>query len=339
MAIDGLVHAGTESKWGWSEESTFGTVIADGGTFEQIESPIPSVNYGVTKKNTVLFDGSRVRKNTALYQSVHGNLRTISFSDWKVRWTDLGPLLYSVLQTVVEDATAGQFNKTYTINQNTGQPDFSANAGLFHTIAIYDTIAGYHRKFTSCILKTLTLTADLSGDGLLTASGEFISGFDFAATSTMSGTWSLETQNYFDYYSPTVKQVENADVVMYGWDITFNNNAVRVGSDSSGQAETYAIFTTDAGVDITGNWIVKYDSNVQSIIGAHTTGTTVELDLAVSTATNPGYFSMLVNEAVISDPVKDYTDERGQSLTIPFEASGTGTAFLATVCDNNDRAW
>jgi len=95
MAIDGLVKAGTETRWGISEESTFGTAIADNGTFIQLEGPIPTVDVR-TK-----FNGRRVISDIDIFHSQEGGLKTISFSDLIVRKTDLAYLLYLVHGSVV----------------------------------------------------------------------------------------------------------------------------------------------------------------------------------------------------------------------------------------------
>ena len=195
MAIVGTNYAGTESKWGMAEEATFGTAIADNQAFVMLEGPIPSVDYGVTRINQARNDGGRVKKDTGVYYTQTGGIRQINFSDLVVRRKDLASLLFAVCQNVDEGETP-LFTKVFTIDETTTQLNFAANSGYFATIGIYDTIAAYHRKFTSCMLSNLTLTADLTGDGLLKASGTWLSGFAANTTATFSGAWAYNTQNY-----------------------------------------------------------------------------------------------------------------------------------------------
>jgi hypothetical protein len=331
MAIVGTVAAGTESKWGISEEATFGTAIADAGTFEQFEGPIPTgIDYGITRVNEPKFNGSRVNQDAEVYYTDDGGLRVIPFSDMVVRLKDLGLLTYSVTQ-VMDEGEAAAYAKTSTLDSSTTQPNFAANAGLFVTVGIYDTIASYHRKFTSCILRTLTLSADLAGDGRLMASGEWISGFAPDTTANFSGTWAYNTQTYYNFHTLTTKQIASTDIVLFGWDLTINNNAVRVGADSNGDAETYAL----PFFEVTGNLTVKYDTAVQGLIADSIAGTGRAIQLALAT------FDITLAESFFDNIGKDYGEARGQAITIPFKAThSTGTSMAAfTVNDSSDRGW
>jgi len=264
MAINGVVHGGRESEWGISEESTFMTAIADTGNFEKIEGPIPTVDPGLLRDNTVKFGDGRMRAVANDHVTSKGGLKVLSFSDMVVRQEDLGYLLYAVCQNVAEGAGT-PFEKTYTLANATTQPDFSADAGYFCSVGINDTIASYHRKYTSCILRTLTLSSDLAGDGRLMASGEWITGgVELLTANFNTGTWAYGTQAYFNFHKTPTKKVGGSDIVLLGFDLTINNNAVRVGSAGvGGQAETYALATGDTGYEISGNIKAKFDANTQ----------------------------------------------------------------------------
>jgi len=337
MAIVGTIAAGTESKWGFSEEPTFGTVVATSGTYEQIEGPIPSVDYGVTRINQARNDGGRMRKDTSVFHSQSGGIRQINFSDLLVRRVDLGSLLYAVCQNCAEDAVASQFNKVYTMTSTTTQPDFSASAGYFASVGIYDTIASYMRQFPSCILSTLTLSADLTGDGLLRASGTWLSGFTAITTANFSGTWAYNAQNYLDFHAPTVKQIGGADIVLFGFSMTINNGAVRVGGSTLGVAETYAL----PEYDINGTITVKYDTAVQGLIADSLAGTGRKIQITIGTAATLGHFDISLAECFFDDITKDYGDPRGQALSIPFKATWSTGATMAifTTCDGTDQDW
>jgi len=336
MAINGIVYAGTQTKWGISEESTFGTVIADAGTFQQFEGPPPSVDYGVISDIEPKFSGSRVRKDYESYYTESGGTRVISFSDMIVRRIDLGHLVYGVFQTMDEGETPA-YTKVIAISDSTTQPVFTSDAGYFATLGIYDPISSNMRKFTSCILRSLTLTADLAGDGRLRASGEWISGFSSDTTATLSGTWAYNAQNYYNFNSMSAKQINNVDVVLYGWSVTITNNAVRVGADSSGDAETYSLPL----YDITGEITAKYDAATDSLIADAIAGSGRELDLQVGSAGVAGHFGMLIDEAQFQAPTKDYANEQGQAITLPFtavDATG-GNLCTFTISDATDQSW
>jgi hypothetical protein len=335
MAIVGTTYGGYESKWGFSEESTFGTAIADNGTFEMLDSPIPSVDSGIFRINTVKNGDGRMRNASNRFTAAAGGLRIISFSDVFLRQKDLGVLLYAVGQNVAEGAGT-PFEKTYTLSTSTTQPDFSANAGFFCTVGIYDTIASYHRKYTSCILRTLTLSSDLAGDGVLRASGEFISGFAESTTANFSGTWAYNTNNVFNFHVTPTKTINTADVVLFGFDITINNNAVRTGdTGATGDCETYTL-STKSGYDVSGNLKVKYDTNVQGLIADDRAGTPRAIQLACGTDGVAGNFDLTASSCQLQNLEKDYGEPRGQAIDIPFMCN---SSVVFTVSDALDRTW
>lgn len=349
MAIVGTIYAGTQSKWGIAEQPTFGTAIADDAAFEQLEGPIPSVSYGVTKDGlTPKFDGARIPNDTNIYFTQTGGIRTISFSDLLVRRADLGNLIYGVLQQNFDaEGASTPFTKAWKMLNTNTQGDFAAaynastNKRIMFTVGIYDTIASYMRKFHDCVLRTLTLSADLvGGDGRLRAAGEFISGAAAATTANFSGTWALNAQNYYNFQAMSTKQVGATDVVVYGFSVTFTNNAVRVGGNTTGYAETYAL----PSYAITGSVDVKYDTAVQGLIADSLAGTGRAVQLAVGTAAAAGHFDMTFNECYFDDIGKDYGVAEGQKLTLPFTAvcdatPSPDTMGTVTISDAVDQSW
>lgn len=340
MAIDGLVKAGTETKWGISEEGTFGTAIADAGAFVVMEGPVPTVNEGVIRDIKTKFNGMRIPSDADDFYTQAGGIRTISFSDMVVRKNSLSDLLYAVSGTVVESDTT-PYQKQFIWKNTTTQPDYSASAGYFCTVGIYEPLAAKDRKFTSCILRTLTLSADLTGDGRLRASGEFISGFSSTVASTFSGTWNYADAEYLQFNNMSLKQIGGADVVVYGFDFTLNNNAVRVGADSSGDAETYFLGGGDTGLSVTGNLLLKYDTATYDLIADSVAGTARSVALYVGTDGADGYFALFCDGAIIGDADKDYGDARGQAVSVPFTAIHKGAANMISInlADAEDRAW
>jgi hypothetical protein len=337
MAISGIVYGGNQSKWGISEESTFGTAIADTGNFEMIESKIGTVDPGVFRDNTVKAGDGRMRNIANDFVSTKGSLRVISFSDMVVRHDDLGWLLYAVCQNVSE-AVGTPFEKTFSLSAATSQPDFVSNAGYFFTLGIQDTLTNYDRKYTSCILRTLTLSADLGGDGLLRASGEIISGFNESTTANYNtGTWVYNAQDHFNFHVTPTKKIGGSDIVLYSFDITINNNAVRIGSTgANGDCESYALGIGDTGYEVSGNIKCKFDANVQGLFAADRAGTTTALQLACGTDGATGNFDITAASCLVQNVADDYDDARGRALDVPFIAHATTTI---TCSDALDRTW
>lgn len=341
MAINGLVFAPSETRVGISQEATFGTPIADNGAFEMLQSDIPTgIDYGLFEDHSVKNNGSRMAATNGTFVTESGGLRTIPVNNIVVRLETLGELLYGVCQNVSEGATT-PYTKTFTLTNTTTQPNFAANAGYFVSLAIRDVIAGYHQKWTSSIIKTLVLSADLvGGDGRLMANAEFISGFATGRTATLSGTWAYDTQTYFNFNNLTSATLDSADLVLYGFSLSITNNATRVGNGTTGNCQTYALPM----YEITGSITVKYDANCEAMLVNRITGSAVPLIIEVGTSGASGHFKIDLGAILLtSGPDKDYGRAQGQALTLPFKAfyssSDTNEMAVFTVSDAKDQAW
>jgi len=338
MAIDGLVKSGFESKWGFAQEATFGTALADSTNYILVESPIPSVDFGITQVQDIRHRGQRYADKNDTYTTQKGGIRTISVTDWIVRRADLAELLYGVTQTVVENATT-PYAKDFDIATATTQPNFAADAGWFSTIFIDNVLTGVDEKYTSCIVKSLTLSANTSeGDGRLRAAVEFITGMSSTNASTLSGTPAFNTQNYYEFNSPSKQQIAAADVVVKDWTYTITNNATRVGNTNTGNAQSYALTT----YDITGSITVKWDTATDAHLSSWVNGTSEKLQLSVGTAGNAGYFDATFDAVEYTGHVRNFDDAMGQLVTLSWKAVGNaGTTGLCNfqVDDATDQTW
>ena len=349
MAIVGTIYSGTESKWGYVKEATFGTPIGIDQVFYVPEGPIPSVDYGVTRDGlTPKFNGARIPSDSNIYYSQTGGVRVISFSDMIVRRLDLCHLMYAVAQANFDaEAAATPYTKVFKFLPTITQGDFTAaynaatNRRMFYSIGIWDPIASYMRLFTSCILRSLTLSADLlGGDGRLRAAGEWVSGFAATTTANFSGAWAYNAQNYYNFNAMSTKQVGAADIVLYGFSVTLANGATRIGGNTTGYAESFAL----PAYSVTGTLTVKYDTAVQAIIADSLAGTGRAIQLAVGTAAAAGHFDMTFNDCFFGDIEKVYGDPEGQKITIPFTAVSDAaptpdTLGTITISDDADQTW
>ncbi len=327
-------------RWGWFEESAFGTAgVVDTAAFTWLEGLPPSVDYGLTDDKSIKYRGYQSADTNDSFTSTAGGTVVISFSDVIVRQDEAAILLYSVLQNMTEGAGAGVFQKDLTIASTYAPPDFGADAGLFHTVAIYDVVASNHRLFTSCILRTLTLSADLNGDGRLRASGEFISGFTPVTTANFTdGTkWTPSAQAYFNYAAPTTKTLGGTNILMSAFDFTYNNNAERVGNDSSGDAENYAFGEMEIGGSITALYDPATDHQTTSFLAG--TATAIVIDHG-STGVDPALL-VTMSKCEHTGNDQDYGSV-ARMVTMPFKAMLDTTSNAQTVIevsDGIDRSW
>lgn len=341
MAINGVTYSGKEVQVGFAEETTFGTPIADNAAFTQlVDFGSITVEDGLTQDISVKNRAKYIPVDTDSYTSQTGGVRVITISDIVVRLADLPDLLYAVHQNVTEDATT-PYSKEFGVLTTSNKPDFATSGGYFCTIGIKNPIAGYDEKYTSCICTDLKLKADMvGGDGRLRADATFISGFAAGTTSTFSGTWSANTATYFDFNKPTAKTMNAVDVVLYSFEVDIKNNGVRVGCDSSGDAETYNIGNPEFA--ISGSLVTKYDANTKGILADYLAGTARVIEIATGTSGNSGYLDFNFDTTHYTGAAKEIDRAEGYAISVPFvgveRAAGPATPAI-TVADASDRAW
>ena len=329
------------TQWGYTDEAEFdnaaGSPTASAtSNFTTFEGPPPSVDYGLTEDRSIKHRGQVFAHAADSYVSLTGGLRVISFSDMIVRQEDLAVLLYLVTQTMDEGETPA-FQKDIDIAAGYVCPDFSADAGLFVSLGIKDTVASFHRHFPSCILRTLTLSVDLTGDGRLRASGEFISGFiPDTAINFNTGTWGFNTQTYYNFAAPTNKKIATVNSLMSGFEMTFNNNAGRVGNTATGTAENYKIAIPE--FEITGSFTALYDAVTDSTLADFIAGSSRALQFTSGTAASAGYSDFSFPTVKFTGNEQDYANENGRMVTLPWKAMGP-TLFNGQVDDMTDQSW
>lgn len=335
MAIDGKVYSGKEVEVGFAEETTFGTPVAASGSFTQIcEFDSVSINYGLTQIAEPRYCGDRTVRTNNLYTTQAGGLREITLSGVIPNLTDFAPILYGVFQNVTESATA-PYKKTY--NHWSAQPDFASNGGEFFTVGVKSPISGQSELFTSCIIKNIKMSSDMvSDDGRMKVDITFISAFDVTLT-TFTGTWTSVTRSYFDYHNADTKTLNGADLVLYSWELNIENNAVRVGQDSSGKGQTYAIGIPK--FEWTGSITTKYDDNTSSVLTDFLAGTTRTFELIIGTS-GTNALEIYLEDIYYTGHEKQLDAAEGQQINIPFEVVYDGSTYsYISLEDGVDRSW
>lgn len=339
MAINNSIFAPSQSCWGIAEETTFGTAVADTGSYEMVEGPIPTVDYGLQRDFTVKNDLTRVARTGNQYSTTTGTVRAITFADAVIRRTDLCNYMVAVMQNVTE-GTATPYQKTFTWTVTNTQPLFSSNAGKFYTVGVVGPIASYMQKFTSCILKDLTLKS--GPQGRLAASGTWISGFAPATTANFTTTnFAFQTQNYYNCHAMSLKQIAGSDVVLYDWSLKFENGAVPMSWGTTGYVESYALACDANGYKISGSLTMKYDAVTQGYIADALAGTPRKIQLSIGTGGQAGYFDVTLNACLFDAVDKDYGKPEGQAIVVPFIAGYNGSDAVATITvqDGVDQTW
>ena len=353
MAIDGTVTAGSQFEMAISEESTFGTAIT--ATTTDIWQLLHLTEHsewdlsGLVRDETMRLRGSRVPHNTDNYFSRAGGTVVIPFTCVA---TDiiLDSLLYAVMQDLVSEDATTPFEKIFEWDSSTTQPQFTDNTGKLFTVVLNGGIASEDMIATTCILRDLTISSDPgTNGGRLTLSGNFISGFSSATKFFESGSQSFGTAKqpgttYFNHCNLVTKTIGGADLIVESYSYTLNNKAVRIGCDSSGDAESYAL-AGSGGYEITGSIRLLYDDNAKGLMAnGLTTAFDASLVLAYGSGADPvttnGDFLQKLN---INIPAtgRDFAAETGTMIDVTFKGADDGTNEMAEIEIANavDRAW
>lgn len=351
MAINALVHSGKEARLWVGEEATFGTAVTDvtawaagntdGATMLQNDGDLSPVDFSeVFRDESIRAHGQRVKKHTDVFVATDGSGAPIGkfmlpFNAIPSRH-DVDVLIYACLQDVESEATATPFAKVFTWNRDTTQPSFNGDAGFFCTVTQESPIASENDVLTSSIINSITLSSE-SGSRLK-ASGTFLSGHSWTQSNGAPLVTVIPDTDYFMHNLMTTKTLNAKDLVVAGWDITFDNLANRVGSTATGNSQSFVIGVPE--YLASGNLLVKYDANSKDVIDDFVSGTDRALVIAWGSAATDGElkFELNVNHPA---PAADFANDLGMMINLPFVCvdDGTNDAVKISISNAQDRGW
>ncbi len=226
------------------------------------------------------------------------------------------------------------------------------SGGLPHSVNLaYYPNAGEGIKVCGVICSDLTISGDVSANnGMVSMSGNYFSGFsnpNSVATSTVleqtfDGTWVAPESTYFnvlDFDTRTLDVEGNENQVFIMKAFTFNiaNGVNRVGFDTNGNAELYAL----PEYTVTGSMTIKYDdlfdySAGTNVIQDFLDGDTMTLNLICGAGNDAeGEMEITAEIQYTGDPTQDLS-ESGVFHTLEFECvqNSTTEAFKLEVFKN-----
>ncbi|MEE9162010.1 MAG: hypothetical protein V3U35_03475 [Candidatus Neomarinimicrobiota bacterium] len=353
MAIDADVHSAKQWELAIGEETALGTEQTTAGNFKLLHvTRHGSVNLtGLIRDATRRARGQRVKHNQDVYFTKASGEVSLPFECIATDIT-LDYLLYLVMQDLVGEASPTPFAKVLEWDAATVQPDFAAisgpaSAGKLVTVLQRGPVASEHRRLSSAILRNLVLRLDpgLNG-GRLTCEGVFWSGMSNSFSPSQNQSITGATQPGTDYYHfarLVSKSLAGNDMVLGGFELRLDNRVARVGSDSSGDAQAYALGVP--GYAATGVISVKYDDNSKDTIDSFLTSAyDTQLVLAWGSGADPvttdGDLLLKLNVNFAGNAF-DFGREDGVFLTIPFECvdDGSNEAVEIEIANATDRAW
>lgn len=264
----------TDYKLLRSEQSAFGTIIADASAFTFLEvdrSTLP-IAANVIVGNSA--SGSRYKDE--LHVAANTNMLAPEFNIGGVAdLQELSHQIYSFMQNISNTAGALTFTLAST------QPDFAADAGYFATYALKTGTASTHRKIKDVITKELTLS--IAPSEYLKFSAGLIGRGATVRTGNISGTITRNTPTYLHYGdiaaitldftgSPVSVQLTG------GFELKFTQDIIPYGIDT-GEFYSYAIANRSA--TFTANII--WDANALSCESDFVAGNFADLQIGWGT--------------------------------------------------------
>lgn len=350
MAISTNVTPHSKVRVGIKGETTFGTALeahatSDSNNYRQLPLVTPTKpTFNITRESRLLSGkGTMKDLDDTVLTRKNGTVTT------PFEFIATPELLLQHLILVGQDYTADG-SDVYTVEFDGSSNGTSSGAaisgGLPHSVNLaYDTgVTSSGITIPGCVVSDLTIGADYgSNGGFITCSGNYFSGF---ANSPSVGSTGAHLEQGYDgtWVEPdagvfinmgdlSTKQLDvdstsnTQDLILKSWNLNISNGVVRVGSNSDGNAEAYAY----PEYAITGNIVVKYDSEVGLVAGANAVQHFLDSKIASlilkfgdGTVSSVGEANILAECQYTGDPSLDGSPE-GLFWNIPFECGVNGS--------------
>tara|TARA_R100000781_G_scaffold108724_3_gene73398 strand:- start:1094 stop:2182 length:1089 start_codon:yes stop_codon:yes gene_type:complete len=233
----------------------------------------------------------------------------------------------------------------------------SVSSALPHSVNLaYYPAAGEGIKVAGNVVSDLSLAWDYgTNGGNLTMSGNYFSGFSNPVSTgsvleqTFDGTWVDPETSYYNIGGITTKTLDvegNAtqNLILKSFNLNIANGVNRVGSNSNGDAEAYAL----PEYVITGDITIKYDDEFDygsgnNVIQDFLDGDTLSLALTTGdgTVSSAGEMNIAAEIQYTGDPSQDIS-ENGVFHTLPFECvqnSSTEALKITAFSGEANSAW
>ena len=341
---DTNLYSKNEFRFAIAEESTFGTAITTQSNFKEIYiTDTPQIDWGgIIRDQAKRSDGKRVLSHTDTYLATAGGTYTCSVSGILTDTTaDL--LLYGVMQDLVSEAGTTPYLKTFewdgsTNGNNSGAPF------KFYTLNGYNPDVTEHWRLTSCVLQSLSISADSgSNGGRASFTATFFTGFPptISGLTVTPASWTAIANDFYVFQTLNTKTIGGSDVVVNSFSLEFANGAVRVGNDTSGNPQQYNF----PQFDINGELSVKFDDNSAPEIDKwvlNPTDGSAESNIIMQwgNGTADGTLKFDIN-AIYTGHSYDFGDDAGVFVSLPFQGvdDGTNEAIEVSIANATDRSW
>ena len=350
----------SDVKVGIKAESSFGVGIdssgPDGTAYRQLPVMQPSKpTFNVTRESRLLSGRGTVKNAADTLINTRGGTVVTPFE-----MVATPKLLAQHLALVgQEHSESGSYVHTteFDGSSNLTSVGGSISNNLPHSVNLaYYPAAGEGIKVTGNVVSDLSLSLDYgSNGGFMGLSGNYFSGFSNPVSTgsvleqTFDGSWVAPETSYYNVGALTTKTLDvegNAtqNLIMKSFNLNISNGVNRLGFNSNGDAEAYAL----PEYVITGDITIKYDDEFDygadnNVIQDFLDGDTLSLALkwGDGTVSSAGEMNILAEIQYTGDPAQDIS-ENGIFHTLAFECvqnSSTEALKIELFNDESQSAW
>lgn len=264
------VFSDEQDEWGYLPETTWGTPNADNAAFRRIKFPKGTkIESWVTQSDLDLNRSARQQVLADIFSENYSGPVRVTVPELIVTKDRLADLLYACLQNRVSQGAATLYLKQYKAHLT--QPDFTANAGYFFTLAYKSPVTGEDLLVTSCIVKEMTLEWDKTGKGaqnLFYIRNLVIVGKKIEIEQTLNGTWVDQGTSRYNPHDWAYKYNDATAMEWARLSIKLDNGAEPIEKDTDGTPKSFFLKWPKEG-GMTAEAVHWYNAN--------TTGTIVSL--------------------------------------------------------------
>ena len=337
----------SDIKMGIKAESTFGTGIdsdgADGTAYRQlpvVQAAKPTFN--ITRESRLLSGKGSVKDAADTIITSRGGTVTVPF-EMIATPKLLSQHLCLVGQQHSETGSSGSEVHTTKFDSSSNEKSVggSISNNLPHSVNLaYYPAAGEGIKVAGVVCSDLSLGLDYgTNGGHMTMSGNYFSGFSNPVSTgsvleqTFNGSWVAPETSYYNIGALTTKTLDvegNAtqNLILKSFNLNIANGVNRVGFNSNGDAEAYAL----PEYTITGDITIKYDDEFDygagnNVIQDFLDGDTMSLALkwGDGTVSSAGEMNILAEIQYTGDPAQDIS-ENGIFHNLSFECVQNGSS-------------
>ena len=341
-------------KYGLKAETSFGVGLDSSGPdgTAYLTQPVVQVTkptFNIQRESRLLSGRGTVKNAADTIINTRGGTVTMPFEMLATPRT----LAQHMLLVGQQSGTSGSTIHEMKINGTNNPTSIGGtiSSGVPHSVNLaYYPATGEGTKLTGVICSDITISGDVaSNNGLLSLSGNYFTGFGNTVSTgtcleqTFDGSWVAAETTYFNILDCSTRTLDvegnaNQAFIMKSFNFNIANGVNRIGSNTNGDAEAYAL----PEYVITGDIVIKYDDEFDygdgnNVIQDFLDGDTLSLAIKIGdgTLTSDGECNIAAEIQYTGDPTQDIS-ESGIFHTLSFECvqNSSTDAFNITTFKN-----